>query len=110
MGLLVLIVVLGSLFLVSELWPVEVPRSWSDVNRSGFPRPAGAGCFAPRRRLSLACRGMRGLGGGVGWWLVRNGPGIGSSVPALAVVGLMAVVGCRSRGWRRSRVVRRVRR
>ena len=78
MGLLVLIVVLGSLFLVSELWPVEVPRSWSDVNRSGLPRPAGAGCFAlgGDRRLRVLPRGMRGLGGGVGWWLVRNGLGI----------------------------------
>ena len=36
---------------------------------------------------------MTGVGGGVGWWLVRNGPRIGSPVPALAVVALMAVFG-----------------
>ena len=46
---------LGSSFLFSELLLVETPRSWSDVNRSGLPRPAGAGCFAPWWRSSLAC-------------------------------------------------------
>ena len=64
-GFRVSIALLGSSFLFLELRPVETPRSWSDVNRSGLPRPAGAGCFAPRWRLSLACSpsGDEGI-----WW------------------------------------------
>ena len=66
MGLLVSIPLLGSLFLFSELRPVEAPCSWSDVNRSALLRPAGAGCFAPRRRSSLVCSPSGNEG--IWWW------------------------------------------
>ena len=88
-GLLVSIPLLGSLFLFSELRPVEAPCSWSDVNRSALLRPAGAGCFAPRRRSSVACSPS----GDGGFWR-RGGVAAG---PERAWDRL---VGSRSRGCR----------
>ena len=41
-------VLIGGMLLASESPSVDAPSAWSDVVRSGLPRPAGAGCFTPR--------------------------------------------------------------
>ena len=44
-GVVASIVLIWSMLLRSEPPSVHAPSSWSDVVRSGLPRPAGAGCF-----------------------------------------------------------------
>ena len=47
-GLVASIALIGTMLLRSEPPSVDAPSSWSDVVRSGLPRPAGGGCFTPR--------------------------------------------------------------
>ena len=47
-GLAASVMLVGAMFLGSEAPSVDAPASWSEVVRSGLPRPAGAGCFTSR--------------------------------------------------------------